>query len=228
LTPISKRSLRTGLTLIRRGDFRTVLQELWRRCYSEQKSYCLIRDLSVAFTAPDARVAITVRPLTPNDVTRILGLSDEQHSTDAYDRIRRLRLVKYGIPTCYVAVTEDGDPCFMQWLIGHEENERVGAFFGGEYPPLGQQEMLMENAFTPERYRGMGIMPCAMSRIAEIAITLNARRIHTYVHESNIASLKGCKRAGFVPHLMRTERWRFFRKKYLFELLPTGTPYPFD
>ena len=170
---------------------------------------------------------MSVRPLCPNDVPGILGISGEQHTTDVYDRVRRLRLVEYDIPTCYVAVTECGDPCFMQWLIGQEQTDRIDAFFSGECPGLERHEMLMENAFTPEKYRGMGVMACAMSKIAERAKALSAKRIITFVDEKNIASLKGCRRAGFVPYLMRLEQWRFLRRKLVFKSLPAGTPYPF-
>jgi hypothetical protein len=127
-----------------------------------------------------------------------------------------------------VAVTEDGDQCFIQWLIGQDQNDKVFAFFGGEYLRLKQGEMLMENAYTPAKHRGKRVMPCAMSQIAEVGTKLNAKRIFTYVGEDNIGSLKGCKRAGFMPYLMRTERWRFFRRSMDFNLLPPGTPYPFD
>jgi hypothetical protein len=40
--------------------------------------------------------------------------------------------------------------------------------------------------------------------------------------------LKGCKRAGFTPCLVRTDEWRFFRKKVSFEKLLAGTPAPTD
>jgi len=220
--------LRTGLSLLRHGDAGEVIRELVRRLYSTRRSYCLLRDLSVEFASPDAKIPIVVRPLEERDVARILDVSRPQASSDRSARARRLRLIEYGIPTCYVAVTEDDVPCYLQWLMGHEQNERIRTFFGGEYPTLEHNEMLLENAFTDEAFRGMRIMPCAMSRIAERATESHANRVITFVEEANIASLKGCKRAGFMPYLMRTERWRFFRRSFELVELPTGTPYPFD
>lgn len=220
--------LRAGLSLIRHGHAGEVIREIGRRLHSTRRSYCLLRDLSVEFPSPDAKVAITVRPLEEEDVPALLDLSRPQTSSDRSARMRRLRLIEYAIPTCYVAVTEDGAPCYLQWLMGHEQNERIRSFFGGEYPTLDRSEMLLENAFTEESFRGMRIMPCAMFKIAEKAKQSHADRVITFVDEANIASLKGCKRAGFVPYLLRTERWRFFRKSFEIERLPIGTAYPFD
>jgi hypothetical protein len=140
--------------------------------------------------------------------------------------MRRLRLIEYGMPACYVAVTDHGTPCDLQWLMGHEQNERIRPFFGGEYPRLDRNEMLLESAFTPESFRGMKIMPCAVSRIAEKAKQSHEDRVTTFVDDVNIPSLKGFKRAGFVPYLLRTERSRFFRRRFEIERLPEGTGLP--
>jgi len=221
-------SLRAALSLIRHGHAGEVIRELRRRLYSTRRSYCLLRDLSVEFPSPQAKIAIAVRRLEEEDVPAILDVSRRQTGSDRSARMRRLRLIEYGIPTCYVAVTSDGTPCYLQWLMGHEQNERIRTFFGGEYPRLDRNEMLLENAFTAESFRGMRIMPCAMSRIAEKANQSHADRVITFVDEANIPSLKGCERAGFVPYLLRTERSRFFRRSFEIERLPEGTAYPFD
>ena len=60
----------------------------------------------------------------------------------------------------------------------------------------------MENAYTPSRYRGLGIMSAAMAQIAERAVDFGASHVITFVDEDNVASLKGCQRAGFNPQLL--------------------------
>jgi hypothetical protein len=71
-------------------------------------------------------------------------------------------------------------------------------------------------------------MASAMAQIAERASELGARQVITFVGERHIASLKGCKRAGFVPYVMRCEKYRLFRHRVTFTALPEGVPYPFD
>jgi RimJ/RimL family protein N-acetyltransferase len=99
--------------------------------------------------------------------------------------------------------------------------------FKGGFPLLAPDEMLLEGAFTLEAFRGQRIMPEAMSKIAEKGMDFEARRIYTFVGADNIPSLKGCKRSGFIPYSIRTDRWRLFRRSLEFAKLPAGTPYPF-
>lgn len=189
----------------------------------------LRRDLTQPFSAPPAKIPLTVRPLRESDVPSLLDVHlPGLNGQGIYDRMNRVEFVAAGIPTGYVAVTSDGRPCYMQFLIGPEENAGIQAHFQGLFPLLGPDEALLEHAFTLESFQGMGIMPSAMARIAEMAQGFGARWVVTFVAQGNIAALKGCQRAGFSPHLMRHERWFLFRRHVTFEKLPLGTPYPFE
>jgi RimJ/RimL family protein N-acetyltransferase len=86
-------------------------------------------------------------------------------------------------------------------------------FFNNVFPHLEPDEMLLEGAYTPEKFRGKGIMPCAMAQISERAADRGARWVVTFVTEDNIPSLKGCDRAGFTPYIRRSVRWNGLRKK---------------
>jgi L-amino acid N-acyltransferase YncA len=55
-----------------------------------------------------------------------------------------------------------------------------------------------------------------MARIAEAAKGLGVRRVLVFVSERNAASLKGCRKAGFVPYVERTETWLLFRRRVRF------------
>jgi hypothetical protein len=92
----------------------------------------------------------------------------------------------------------------MQWMLGPAQNRAIAAL--GGFPPLAPDEALLENAFTPMGHRGLGIMPAAMALIAERATDIGARHVLTFVDEGNTASLKGCQRAGFYPHILSTRR----------------------
>ncbi len=221
--------LRTMAALVRAGHYDEVKRYFQRWLFSDSFSYGLRRDLTVPFEAPPAKVPLTVRPMREDEArelldTRVSGLSGQ----GLYERMNRLEFVAAKIPTCFVAVAKNDEPCYMQALIGPSENARLQEYFEGFFPWLRSDEALLEHAFTLETFQGLGIMPCAMARIAEKGRDLGARWIITFVAHDNIPALKGCKRAGFSPYLIRRERWRLFRKQLFFEELPEGTPYPFD
>jgi GNAT superfamily N-acetyltransferase len=223
------RHLRTTAQLLRAGEWRDVWQSARAFVSSDTQSFGLRRDVTVPFPAPDAAIPLTVRPLQPGDVSTLFGTGNRDLSGEALrERTIRQRMVEANLATCYVAVTADGQPCYVQWLIGPRENEKIRAIFGDRFPPLAADEMLLEGAFTLEEWRGKGIMAAAMARIAERAVAEGARWVITFVGAGNIPSLKGCKKAGFTPYLERTDSVRFFRHRSRFAPVPDtdGPPQP--
>jgi hypothetical protein len=202
-------------TLISNGDFKEVFSIGAHRLYSNRTDLLLRRDLSVPLPKrPQAKIPLTLRELCPNDIQRVAKWVPS-----------RLPALKAGLRTCYVAVTEDDDICYMQWLIDPSQNHlrpiNVGLV-------LKSDERLLEWAFTFEKYRGLGIMACAMAQIAERGLETGARWALTLVEKNNIASLKGCRSAGFRPHQVREERWRSLHLTQRYTPLPTDTLYSFE
>lgn len=227
-TMISKRQSSTARMLIRRGHLGILFKKLRSVLASNETSFGLIRDLTVAFPAPAARTATEVRPLQNGDLPFVLDMTAASSSDEFFFLSQRRLLLESKIPTCYVAVTLDGDPCYMQWLMGSEDNDRIADFFSSSHPQLESDQMLLEGAFTLASHRGEGVMSNAMWKIAELAKTTGAQQVITFVGQDNVGALKGCMRAGFRPYCIRESRWRFFRLSSTFTPLPPGTPYPFE
>ena len=221
--------VRVVAELVLKGRWASAFRRLRRWISWDTLAYGLRRDLSVPFEAPPAKIPLAVRPLRESDIERLVGEQGTALTGDeAFQLKSSLALFRLGIRTCYVATTLDDQPCFLQWLIGSTENERLLKYYKGFHAPLAPDQALMEYGFTLKPLRGRGIMSCALARIAEKGRELGVRWVITYVSQRNPAALKGCKRAGFSPYLLRRESWRFFRRRVSFTLLPAGTPYPFE
>ena len=217
------------LTLAKPRNVGSLAHQLRRRLHSDELQYGLRRDLAEPFEAPSAKIPLTIRPLRESDLPVLLGMDSERISDrGSYVRMQRRRFFREGIGQCYVAATADDEPCYMQWLLGGAENARIARYFHGGFPALAVDEALLEFAFTPEAQQGKGIMPAAMARIAEKAADLGARHVITFVDHENVPALKGCQRSGFRPYLLRSDRWRLFRRRVSFQPLPRGTRYPFE
>jgi hypothetical protein len=216
-------------SLVRGGNVRELSNIIGDKTWASLKGLGLRRDLAAPFVTPAANIPISVRPLRKDDIPQLIG-TDDPHLSGAgrLERLNRLNMIRSGFKSCYVAVTADDTPCYMQFLIGSDENDLVRTHFRGLYPTLTPEEALLEGAFTLDSFRGQRIMPSAMAQIAAKASEFGARWVITYVGSDNIASLKGCKRAGFYPFQEREERWRLFRQSVSFAPLPPGTPYSFD
>jgi hypothetical protein len=213
-----------------------VLRRSWKallnRLHSSWDAVGLRRDLAVPLDAPAAAIPITVRPIEARDVPGILDVANPQLSNEEkWQRVVRRHLLDANFGTCFVAVTEDDKPCYMQWLFTSQDNEKIRSYFSGLFPELARDEALLEGAFTPEAFRGKRIMQTAMAHIAEKGAGLGARFVITFVGFDNIASLKGCARAGFFPYVRRSQIWRFFRCRTVFgpyEEPASGATAPLD
>jgi GNAT superfamily N-acetyltransferase len=194
------------------------------RLYSNSTSIGLRRDLTIPFAGAEAKIPITVRPLADTDDLSSLDPEPGLPADAAYSRLVQRRLLRSGLRTCYVAIAPDGKPCYMQWAIPSTENDRMRAVFGNLYPVLGAEEALLEGAYTPDNYRGKGIMGAAMAQVAERAADLGARWVITFVDAANPASFKGCIRAGFAPYVKRYEHFRLFYRQVRFERLEPAEP----
>jgi hypothetical protein len=213
--------------LARRLGARRTIDVMTRRkpFRSELIALGLRRDLDVPFPAPAAKIDLTVRPMVDRDREILFDLDTPGISGEERElRKSRSELAAEGVGTPYVAVTADGEPCYVQWLLRPDENEQLREYFNDIFPRLRPDEALLEGAFTPEAQRGKGIMPCAMAQIAEHGREAGARWVLTFVTETNIPSLKGCQRAGFSPYVRRTERWSGLHRSLTFAPLTEHEP----
>ena len=194
------------------------------RAYSNSTSFGMRRDLSIPFSGPQAKLPITVRSLAADDDLSALEPTPGISADEAFWRLTQRRLLASGLETCYVAVSPEGKVAYMQWLIPASENSRLRSVFGNLYPVLAPDEALLEGAYTPDAFRGKGIMGAAMAQIAERARDSGARWVITFVDAHNEASIKGCARAGFQTYVRRNERFRLFFRQVSFEPIPSAEP----
>jgi RimJ/RimL family protein N-acetyltransferase len=171
--------------------------------------YGLARDLDLAFTKPSAKIPIAIRPMIADDVLLLLPLDGSEDHHEKLEIAWRRAFAEKRPHGCFVAIDLRSEtPCYMQWLFGARDNDVVRQMRG--FPVLEPHEALLENAYTPPRHRGLGIMSAAMALIAERAADVGARHVLTFVDEHNIASLKGCQRAGFYPDILHHRVQRAF------------------
>jgi len=152
----------------------------------------------VPIETPRARIPITVQPLQDRDLASLFACEDPRDKREA---AWRLAFIAKGARRGFVAIDQrTRTPCYVQWLFGSNDNDFLKRLKG--FPQLAADQALLENAYTPPAYRGLGIMSAAMALIAEHAPEVGGRHVLTFVGLDNVASLKGCQRAGFHPLIL--------------------------
>lgn len=187
---------------------KALFRTLFRQLYREWSAYGLRREIAKGISIPEAKVPISVRELRDSDISSLFENGANSRSRrERLEIARRIELIAKRLPTPYVAVDLNKDrACFLQWLISPSSNRELLIIFKGRFLKLASDEALLEFAFTPERYRGKGIMPQAMALIAEQGVHFGARAVVTYVLRDNTPALKGCDKAGFSPFILRNDR----------------------
>ena len=198
--------------MIAKGQAGSLVKAGVRRFYSDRHDYLLRCDLAKPVVVPRAKIPVTIRPLRDSDIPRIaLELPD------------RVGVMKSGISTCYLGITEDDQICYMQWLIGPSYNHLRPRAIG---LTLSHDERLLEWAYTFQRYRGLSIMACGMGQILQQGRAEGARWVYTIVETNNIPSLKGCRAVGFEPYQKRSEHWRLLWQRQMYRQLSEREQYP--
>jgi hypothetical protein len=203
------------------GFIRKVMGRLREGPYAKRVSVGLRRDVLEPIMVPTAQVPVSVRPFVLEDLPWLFPAEDAGGADERADVRWRLRMAEQGALTthCFVAVDETSNrPCHMQWLTEAGYNAAIRR--SGALPVLRSDQVMLENAYTPPRYRGMGVMAAVTALMVERGADFGARSVVAFVDEDNVASLKGACRFGFTPYTIRV------RRQYAYGLLRTARFYP--
>ena len=213
------RNIRRALWLLRNGHLRPLLRRLRRWLWYDGVAFGLAYDPRVTVTARIPRTPVEVRPIRSDEAAVFTALpSGDTPRVEALTRASAYQLLESGLTTCYIGVTEEG-PVYMQFLVTADQNERLAEVYGGLFPPLADDEGLLEFAFTLQQHRTRPVMPTVLLRLIEIARDQGLRRVVMYVHADNPTLIRFYLRVGFVPFAVRVQKRRLFRQRLEFRPL---------
>ena len=184
--------------MAKEGDLLELWELIQKHLWSTEEVSILRRDLRLPLTPkPHAKIPIRTRQLLVCDIPQILAGQPSGFI---------LGVLRSEIPQCYVGITGDNEICYLQWLISPENRKRLQSIRSTDTYGFDDDSVVLEFAYTFKRFRGLGVMSAALADIA----TQDKRAVWawTYVPRSNVASLRGCRNAGFLPYKTSFNRWR--------------------
>jgi RimJ/RimL family protein N-acetyltransferase len=205
--------------MVARGESHELTKRLINRLYANQTSLILRCNLRERSRSMTSKVPLNLRQVSEKDVPSIIK-----------ERPRRLPMLLEKVPTCYLALTNDGQPAYMNWVADRADWQRFRSHFTGNlHRELQNDECLFEFAYTFEKFRGLGVMSAALTMIIARLVEErpHLRWGYTYILDNNIPSLKGCRNAGFRPYMQRREYWRAMHLKQAF-CLDQENRFPFE
>jgi ribosomal protein S18 acetylase RimI-like enzyme len=170
---------------------------LGRQLYSRDTLLGLEQDLETKVVLLSSRFTYSLQPASEKDIEELLTKAKTESKASAHELIERKWFYESGFCDCYVARTTDaGELCFIAWLVSPKDSSVMSQGFRSRLPSLKEDELLLENCYTFERYRGNGIMPSVVGRLCELARSQGFKRLITYVRQDNRASLRAFDKLG--------------------------------
>jgi GNAT superfamily N-acetyltransferase len=162
-----------------------------------------------------SKIPTTVRQLQPDDDLSLLEELPDLDPRLGQFRADQRWLLTGDLPTPWVAIDPDGKVCFMTFLLTSRDNAAIQARWGEMLPVLQPDESMIEGIYTAEKYRGMGIMVDAGTRIVDQGRG-TARWGMGFIWEQNPSVLRAGMKGGWFPFAKRDERWLLFRRRVRF------------
>lgn len=160
-----------------------------------------------------AKIPIDMQPV---DSRAFDGFQRELHVATGNDYVQvllRENMGQDGPGQLYVAADGPQAPIYAQWLIRPQDRAALYKHAPGRYAELGDDEVLVEGAYTFLSFRQKGAMRDGMAQLLQVAADEGMKTAYTYVEIHNIPSLRGCAEVGFVPHHMQVSVRRLGRRQ---------------
>lgn len=173
------------------------LGRLLRKIYSKTVYLGLEKKLNSECASVPCQIDYSLRLATKEDMREIVEKARKEDRKSAYELFGRRLFYEAGFRNCYVAIDiATGEICHMQWLLSSKDMPKNNSY-AKSLPRLSDETILIENTFTFCKYRGKGLYPSVMVRLAEMARDSGFNQMKIYVQQDNAASLRGCQKAGF-------------------------------
>ena len=85
----------------------------------------------------------------------------------------------------------------MQWIIYPDENKTIQKFCKNRFYLLRANQVLLENAFTFQQYREVGLFPAISYDLLQKAKNEGYSRAITYINNQNISAINEFIKLGF-------------------------------
>ena len=193
-----------AFVLARKTGVKALLKHLSLQLFSRTIFVGLAKDLVSREPGVQSDIKYSLRLATQEDFKDILEHLDGEDCDSIYELLGRKLFYDRGFHNCYLAEAGAGNICHIAWLLRPEHNSMIR----NHYSRLAQikaDEVMLENSFTFNQYRGKKVMASVAQDLADLARSQGFKRIICYVNKDNQPSMKSLARVGFGPFADATE-----------------------
>ena len=127
-----------------------------------------------------------------------------------YQLLVRKRYHECGFGDCYIARTSDtNEICYAGWIVTSKHIKDIG--WENRFPGVKDDEVLIENVYTLEKFRRKGVQRASSRQMHEICKRRGFRRSISWVDQKNIPQLIAGPNLGLRVFERVLERHILFR-----------------
>lgn len=169
-----------------------------KKLYSKNYYFILQKKLGNENFPVKRRFQYKFNIITESQINEIIS---NLHLFDVESRkeiLARLVFLNSGFRNCFVATNYNDDILYMQWIIYPNENNIIKEKYGGLFSQLKKNQVMLENAFTFPKYRGLQIYSRVTIDLMNKARSEGYKSCIVYVKTDNLIALNELKKIGFI------------------------------
>lgn len=198
--------IRFGLLILRWCGIRLFLSQLAHQLYGRTVFLVTIDELEKARLLSDFQC--TVKLASPDDIKELFDGLRTENPEGRYQLLVRKWYHERGFGDCYITRASDtNEICVVRWMVTPEHVKQYG---WEDRFPLNEDEIMLENVYTFERYRREGARAASNFQVKQIALQLGHKRTRGYSDETNIPQLTWGEKAGNKVYAKILERHFLF------------------
>jgi hypothetical protein len=211
------RKILCAVTLLKVGAVKVFLDQLRRQIYKRDVQIGLVRSLNNNYDRDQIQcpVEYNLQEASKEDMDEAFRKVKTESKGSAQLLLNRRWLYECGCGKWFTARTIDtGELCFFQCVISPADNKLLDHGFKNWFPELKEGEMIMEAAYTFEKFRGTKVARSIMFDILDMYRSQGFKRMILYIDKDFEYLLKKSESTGFTKFeevtLIRT---LFFSKR---------------
>lgn len=181
-------------------SFEEILKLIFMHTLSINHFYILYANLKSVMFIKNSRVSYCLRKIGEKEIDEVIGQIKTYSAKDRKEIMTRFLFYLSGFRNCYVARHKNGEIMFMQWIIYPEENHIIAKLYANRFKLLKDNQVLIENAFTFPKYRGLGLFAAVTSDLLKKAKEEGYKGAVTYIRKDALDSLNEFIKQGFKLH----------------------------
>ena len=147
------------------------------RLFSFNNVFILQTSLSGVSAPNPHRMQFSISKMEEGDWDSILRQARSLDIESRREILARALFFRNDFRNCYALRSKTGSIAHIEWIVFPEENDSISAHYRHLFKPLDRYEVMIENAFTFPKFRGLGLYAYGTRHLLNLAGQLESKKL---------------------------------------------------